>query len=424
MSWNRVADEKNALSALAQVDPVLAFKLFESIDPIVPLPSGEVPEDVRAYGAITIFGQYWKRTGFVSLDQIRLRAAQLADTGQYPFAAMVPIIRDVDGKDHLQAQAIFAEGLSGYSHGRQMESTDEEFAGFLLELWDIIPRPLEQQGLHTLVSHLIEDSAPPQGKMFFNRSTSEKGTAQFSSRAQKLLFSLLPKIRDVDPQLADRLVETESFLRQPRALREPDSEEVTIENTNGVSTTDINAVRAVVFEQEKLVRISKLASSDPAQALALSSSLGNKALRDDALATIASELSSQDPRQAKSLIDQVNRDIDSIGEPSSNIKVIAALARAAAVNNDRTLLLKCLKRGFDVGEELYSEDFDVHPGKMAEDYKGFEALSKLSSVGVKYAPEITLPRINQISNELLRAHLLLGAAEDLSEVRRSSDNLN
>jgi hypothetical protein len=158
--WNRVAHEKNALVALAQVDPVLAFRLFDSMDATVATQSGDVPEDLRAYGARTILREYWKKKGLSALDDIRGQAERLGATGQYPFWAMSSIILDVDRQDHLKAQSLFGEALTYYNSGLRAESTDEEFTVFLNAVWDFIPHPLERQALQLAVAYLTNRNHP------------------------------------------------------------------------------------------------------------------------------------------------------------------------------------------------------------------------------------------------------------------------
>ncbi len=422
MSWDRVAHEKNSLAALAQVDPILAFKLFDSMDTTVPLPSGDIPEDLRAYAARTVFQEYWKREGPAALDVIRRQAARLGDTGQYPFLAMAPIIRDVDRENPVEAQALFGEALTYYGRGWRTASTDEEFSRFLQELWNAIPLPLKRQALQRMVGHLTEESEPPHGQVFLSRAYLEKGTVEFRSRAKKLLYSLLPQIREVDPRWASQLVEADPALQRASAASGSTSfsEQLMIHNTSGVSSAAISALQAMAFQRQKLVRIAKLASTDPSQALALSDALTDRALRAQALAVIAAGLGSKDPGQARSLIDQVRKDLESIGGAADRVAVLVALAKAAAATRDQKLIAETLERGFDLGEELFSEDLDVHPGKAVEDVTGFDSLSDLTAVGVKYAPEYTVPRIERISNDLLRAHLLMITAENLFEARRAA----
>jgi hypothetical protein len=70
-----------------------------------------------------------------------------------------------------------------------------------------------------------------------------------------------------------------------------------------------------------------------------------------------------------------------------------------------------------LGEELFSEDMEIHPGKPTYDVRGFRELSELTYVGVKYAREFTLPRVRRVSRDDLRAHLLVIAAQALFEVQ-------
>ena len=419
MSWNRVAHEKNALAALAEVDPLLAFSLFDSMDATVPFPTGEIPEDLRAYGARTVFREYWKRKGNEGLDAIRAQAAKLGNSGQYPFLAMAPIIRDVSRQDQLKAHGMFGEAIGFYGRGWRTAATDEEFSRLLEDVWDVVPAPFQRQALQLIVRNMAEGKEP-RHKLFLSRTQLEQGGVEFRSRAKKLLYSLLPRIREVDAHWAAQLTEADPDLRQAVGAsgKEVYSEQVTIQNRAGISDADVEALRSVSFQRQKLARIAAVAESDPAQAMEMSKDLSDLAFRSQAMAMVAAAVGSKEPSQARALMERVRKDLDTIREPEDRLAILAALARAAGITGDRGFLGQVLEHAFDLGEELFSQDQEVHPGKTVEDVAGFARLTDLTTTGIKYCSGSAVDRVSKVSNELLRAHLLVTAAETLfAEIR-------
>lgn len=415
MNWDRVAHQKNALVALAGVDPVLSFELFEAMEPTVSFSSGYIPEDLRAYGARTIFIEYWKCKGYASLGEIRRQAMRLGDTGQYPFLAMEPIIRDVHRQDEPEAHTLIGEALAHYVRARRAANTDDEFSQFLQKLWEVTPPTLQLQALQALVRNITDQPAPPGNRVFFSSTQTERGAIEFTSPMQKLLYSLLPRIREVDRRWADELVDQQPALQRASAASgsEISTEQVTIENMTGAPAKEISAIQAYAFQKQKADRISKLVQLDPSQALAMVTSITDRGLRNQVLASIAEALASTDRVQARTLVGRIRKDMELSENSRERMAILAALARAAGANQEHSLLSEILERGMDLGEELSSEDHEVHPGKAVEDVDGFGSLADLTATGMKHFPDFILGRIDRISNEMLRAHLVLKAAQAL-----------
>jgi hypothetical protein len=275
--------------------------------------------------------------------------------------------------------------------------------------------------MRTLVAYLTDDSELPARKVFLSRTYSEKGVAEFRSPAQQLLFSLLPRIREIDPQWADQLLENEPALRQAATAsgEATSSEQLMIVNTGNVPASEIEKLQTLEFERQKLTRASRLASTDPTEALTLIRSITNAALRNQGLAFVAATLSKTDPAEAQSLLGQVTKSVDSLPVAADRLSVLAALAKASAARNNQDLFKETSEHGFDLGEELFSQDSEIHPGKGVEDVTGFTSLASMVATGMEFQPAGTVSRINQITNHLLRAHLLRIAAEELVRLQRA-----
>ncbi len=422
MSWNRLAHEKNALSALAGVDPVRAFELFGGMDSPVPTASGDLPEDLRAFGARTVFDAFWKRKGIAAFDDIRKEAEHVGDTGQYPYVAITPILRDLTKREDIRAQSLFGEALSYYSRGSQFRNADEEFIQFLNAVWDVIPAVRKRQALSVIVAQLSQKSKPQQGETFLGRVETDKGMAQFESHSHQLLYMILPRIREIDPDWARRLVENDPVLNQASAStgKVRLSEQVTVQNRSNASPSQVQSFVERGLQGNRLREIMAVAASDPNQALMLTMSLTDPALRAQAFATIATSLVWKDPEGARKLVEQAKEGIATIKGSTDKVQALAALARAAAAAHDTKSLREALKRGFDLGEEIFEEDLEIHPGRLAYEVAGFDELSELTRVGVQFDPQDTLTRVASLRNTLLQAHLLIDAAEALHDFQSST----
>jgi hypothetical protein len=416
----RISYEKNSLQTMAHVDPVLAFQLFGSMDATVPTESGRLAQDLRAFGARTVFLEYWTKKGTHALDEIRAQADRLGETGQYPFLAMSPIIRDLDRQDHLQAQLVFAEAVRHYGSGLQTEDTDREFWRLLDGMWDVIPRNLEKQALDKLVTHLTKEPEPAKDGPYVRKTYLDNGVVESLSPAKQLLSSLLPRIREIDPKWADQLItDNPDLTRAPGGTEK--SHAVTVIYPNGTPATDVTSMQMAALQRQKLAQIASLTTDNLNEALSVRNTLTDGALRDQALAIIATDLSTTNPQQARSLLDQAKKDFESVKtSPPEKLSLLVALAKAAGANHDQELLVETLNRAFDLGEELFSEDEDVHTGRATYDLVGYDEMSDLTAVGMQFAPVPTLAHVDQLSNDELRAQLLISAAEVLADKQKAA----
>ncbi len=421
MTWNRVAAEKNAVTALAAVDPVRAFELFGTMDDPVPMLSGGLPEDVRAFGARIVLPQFWKREGSGSLDDIRRAAQHVGDTGQYPYMGMAPIIRDLLKLGDIRADSLLSEALAYYTQPSRFRASDKEFVQLLGAVWDVAPLSWRREALSTAVAHLTGEAKPPEAETFRARLLTEKGVAEFKSASQRLLFELLPKVREIDPDWARRLVESHPEIGQASAAAGgvKFSEEVTVHNVSGASPARVDEVQGTGLQRSRLANIRGIAQTDPEQALRLSSSLSDSLFRLEALSSVATALAGKDPERARGLIAQAKEAINKIQDTSGRVTAWVALAEAAAAAHDSKTFEEAIKRGFDLGEEVFEEDLSTHPGKPSYELAAMDDLGRLTQVGVHADRERMLGRVTDVRNPLLQAHLLIDAAEALNDLQKA-----
>jgi hypothetical protein len=116
------------------------------------------------------------------------------------------------------------------------------------------------------------------------------------------------------------------------------------------------------------------------------------------------------------LIEENNAAIESIKDKSGKVRALAALARAAAAAGDTKILDSAMKRAFDLGEELFEEYLQIHPTAPILAADAFDELCSVTRTGVRARTEPTLRRVLGISDDLLKAHLLIDAADALHDL--------
>jgi hypothetical protein len=91
--------------------------------------------------------------------------------------------------------------------------------------------------------------------------------------------------------------------------------------------------------------------------------------------------------------------------------VVASLAQAAFETGDRPSAVVYSERGFRLGEDVVRADYDANPDKAMMSLKGVQELSQLVTTGMRVDPTGTVTRVQGIRYPLLRANLLLTAAD-------------
>lgn len=414
MDWNRVAHEKNAVATLALVDPIRAFELFGSIDNPVADAHGIISEDVRAHAAHTVFNAYWTRKGTAAFDGIRQQAQHLGDTGAYPYLAIVPVLHDLVRLGDPRAESLFGDALAYYPQNVRVENNDEEFVKFLNAVWQDVSASLRKGALEVAVAQLTtKKNATNDNEIYRARAVNGRQQAEFTSRSEKLLADLLPKIRQIDPDLAARLTEQYPNIGRP----DPGAKmtEITVIRSQNSSDADVQAAQSSLLLARQVGQIGQIAANDPNHALDLAASITDPEFHTEALSAACVAMDPSDTKCSADLMDRMRDDISRIKDPAAKLRALVALARASAARRDLKTLRSALGEGFDLGQELFERDAGARPGTLAYQLVGFDELCNLTEAGMRADPDTTLARLATAQNQLLQAYLPLEAAEALAE---------
>lgn len=410
-SWNRVALQKNALIVMARSDPAKAFQLLGKVDADIP-PDGA--EDLRAHGARSVFAAYWKLKGDVSAAEIRREARHIGDTGLYPFGATAPIIGDLLRKKVEEGKEWFQEAISYRRRGSLIKTADTEFSELLNAIWDVLPGSLRQEALDAAISGLEPKAKPEEGSSYRARTHSGKSFEEFDNRQLHILYDLLPKVRETNQALAAQLIRDYPVLAHAQYSKPPEfSEEVVI---RGIDETPEGRVRAAsvehkIMERQRLWYIQKTAKSDSAAALQAANGFSDPAVRAEAFSIIAGIIGPRDHDRARKLIQRAYLEVDRITDRSEEIRALASVSEAAVVWAPSRSAQLILKRGLDLGVEMFGEFAETHPATPAYQALFLRDFGRLTRAAVRANPEETIAYMHGIQNNLLRAYLLMYGAD-------------
>jgi hypothetical protein len=417
-SWNKLVNEKNALVAFSDMDAVGALDLFKRLDAPPAEKDRLLDEDPRADAARTIFVRYWKSTGLAGIDRLRNLAVLLGNTGQYPFAAMTSVIREIDSSDEALAQSIFLEAVGAFRNGGRVQSESEEFVQFLLDIHPFMPPWLLKPALEMCADRLLKSSVR-KDETYVAVVSNPKASTAFTSQSQLLLARLMSVAEEVDSDLASKLRD-----RQPP---QPDRSVAFTENPNisevvvrgSADPSKLALLQQRGLEQQRLATIRSISTDDPNEALRLGETLTDPALQSSAWAVMARAQAQPDPVRARELLNRSRTVLKNVKDEASQLSALADMAEAASSSGDVNALREITDRGFRVGVETFESDLDAYPDKPAYDVKGFDPLRLLTRLSVKSDFYGAVARIMALDNAELKAYLLVWAAEELFEVEKT-----
>ena len=410
--WNRVAYEKNALEALSQSDPQLALQLFSQMDDPIPTESGKFPEDVRAFAARRVFGTYWNLKGPAGLEEITSQARHLGDTGQYPYVAMIAIVRDLAPSSQNEAEAVFNEAVGYFSRGSRFGSANPDFVQFLNGVWDVLPSTLKHMALGAAVDQLTRESSSDSN--FRGRSRTRSKVVEFKDRNRQLLFELLPRIEEVDPQWAKRITDKESWLTgatEPGGVRRSDS--ALIPDADAAPPDRLGAAENLLIQQQTLSQVEQEVNHDPDAALITSGSLTNPEFEAIALADIAVGFAKKDPAKGGKLLGKARDIISTLKGTPGKVAALFAVAKAEYALGNRKGMATSWSRAVDLGEELFQQDMETHPGGLAYQAGSFNTLEEMLRFGGAVDPQMALAALGGMQNQLLQVYLPIFAADGI-----------
>ncbi|HLH39375.1 MAG TPA: hypothetical protein VKX39_09535 [Bryobacteraceae bacterium] len=416
---NRAAIKKNALTALAQVDPNRAADLFTQLDlPPRPLAS----EDVRSFAARTIFAKLWEADGGIkSLEKIERLANWLGETGQYPYSAMAGIILKTAEKDQEKAADLFAEAQGFLQRDPGFPVTNKQFVeDFLLRTWKIPDKGILASAIASALASIerAEKSNHTSAKVEIFAS---QGKVALHSEGDYLVYRLLPLVQALDAKWADQLRDKykEAASAPNDSLDSPSPAAVAVSPDGSAS----DAAMRNALDRGTVARVSQLAASDPKRALQLALSISDPSERSIALASVFPTYAKIDAAGSDTGLEALSKQLDSMDSGIGKLQVMTALIEADFALKKNKDAVAMIGRAFDLGSELVARDLEANPGEMLYLAPGVDELTRITEDTAK-RPSVKfdiLQKVRRASPDLLRARLLVAAARGIAAAPKPVD---
>jgi hypothetical protein len=424
----RALTEQGALSALAEVDPTEALQMLGQMPPVA-ITSTQFGNgqslDPRTSAARNVFQKYLKLQE-PDLNAVRGVANYLGETGLYPFGAVGQIIRAVSAKDEAVADGLFLDAMQYYQR-KQINSSQVhvEFASLLETAKGIVPDSMERAAVETMVDKLLRDAAEPlpSDTLLVARNYTSTGYFEPRSMPEQILFRVLPLVRELAPDLEERIREQRAHLINPAPTDlGPWADGYRYTHfLFGIAPGERESKTAEIINNSRAETAKRFAATNMEAAINFANTITDPNLKAATLLEIAPDKAKGESQSANSQQAQAQPK-----QPPDDKTQLAAYLTTARMQarQEGAPLWDTISRGLNFAEELFvkaSKAGELQAGYMVlpdwegpvYDAPGFREAHTLVLIGVQKETANTLGWLAQQRNPLLKSFLLISAAEGL-----------
>jgi hypothetical protein len=410
-SWNKIALQKSALTALADTQPMDALRLLGTLAAPKPNDKGaRIPEDVRTEAARVIFPKAYSQDPEKSVLPMLEVSAYLGRTGEYPYEAWAILLPKI-AKDHPGTlDEAVSTAIRFYGSGEaRTRSHDEMYFDMVNEIRTAADPSQMKLAVATGIDYLQAEK-PQKNDTYISVVGNGAQRTGFDDRTKDLLYRWLPLVKAYDS------AEYDDFARKLNAAGPPPKSskhaQVEILTTPDKMTPTLQQWAQDSLQEQNLIND---ASSDPDRAIQESTMIHSMALRSDALAKGAMTISAKQMPQRTQLLAESRRDLNQVHTKNSDyLRATADLADAYAKSKMQQSALALVHDGLEQGTEVLDESADAQPNTPTMVLDGYDSLAKLVGIGMKLDPAFTLKHVQNLRDLPLKVNLLVDVADALA----------
>jgi len=347
----------------------------------------------------------------VDAGDLRQLARRMGEAGQYPYSALLPLLSRRESDPELTL-SLFAEALEYYRRSSPAAANENDYGMFLRTIWRRVPQVQAHEAAEELARHLaiLSDLVQDQKLQYTNSGSSSGSTASApgSAPAQRAASQQLSLLRQIDPKLADAVVEAHPSLRETSDAPSAGYFMSAPAGSGGGSTAS----------PQLDPRTRRLARTNPDNAIKAASAIQDPRSQATALAEIVPTLSNSDSQRAQAVLGQVQQAVNKIDDNTEKLAAINSLARAASTVNDQATLRDAIQQGFALMQDVMRRQNEDHPESRHTSVRSGYGFGELVRYGMGVAPEFTLTQIDGIADDETKAFLLVSAAQGLQRSQR------
>jgi hypothetical protein len=351
---------------------------------------------------------------------------------QFPYGAATSLMLELTSSQEVEKQEIFQMAMAADHESHKLNIGGDDFAGMIVRFWKHLPPAVALSA----ISQVLDEAKSNEEQMSIGSGAK---SANFSSEYEYRVFELLPILRELDDEEAERLsLESSDVQEQLKqfpngiqslnpAIRDTPTEKgesSSIRVMLGPSITPMLHESGLSDDYEHRVsEVVQLAEKDPKQAIAAANTLpdaeGNLAPRAQAMLRIAQAVAKTSPSAARDALGNMSESLKNV-KPTEreNYRDFCAEGIEIAMKIDEVdLAKKLLKQGISQAEGLEAIDNDADDPNLVLKawWPSSAVLSRLVVAAMSISVQTALDSVAEISDPELRL---------LCQVRLANHQLN
>jgi tetratricopeptide (TPR) repeat protein len=376
---------------LKQVGSQLQQEVLKAMVPLAPEKVDELLTQLDARGREQVLQallNYYEREK--KMDRALEVVYRMGAEGEIPYGAATKIIEKMTPEQAPEKQQLFTAALGSYrdhDHANSAGFGNDDFGALITRFAKDLPSGLVHQAIEVVLDGAKKDAErqAKDGGMTYSIASAQ-GAVQLNSVYQYRLFQLLPVLRSIDPEEADRLLKEQNDVQTLLATYPQGMNSVAPNKGNDQAGPGGGASFMISgagpggggggprrgpgpgamspLEMQKAAKITEDADKHPQDALANAASLQDTRIRSGAYMSIAQATWKKQPSVAKQTLDKAADTIDKLdGEQQMMLyrELVQLYMRMGETDDAK----KYIEKGMAAASKVFKEDTNADDPNQA-----------------------------------------------------------
>jgi hypothetical protein len=422
---SRAIDTHNDLDGGPQTRDRLQRQIVEAMVPLAPERADELLTTLdprgREFVLRALLGHYRKTK---QDDRALEMVYRIAAEREFPYGAGSEMMRELPKEKHGELQQMFTTAFESYKNHKHEGMTlgSGDFPNMIVEFHPLLSPDLVKAAIAEVLRQAQEPEQRENGQI---QVASAQGAVAMASAYEYRLFQLMPALRAVDADEADRLLKKN---REVAGMLEKYPEGASQLMQGGPGRRGGGGSVMMVGggpgpggrgmpDREETARLQKIvadAEAHPADALANAATLSVPEYKVNALEGIARATWKKNPGVAKSALKQMLETLPQL-EPQRQTLSWQAAAGMYREMGEAAEARKTIEKGLEAAAKLYKQDTDANdPNQALEAYwPSANAYAGLLRVAAEMDPNWALEQLKELPDDQLKTLARIAMANAL-----------
>lgn len=419
------AIEGDDMSGAQQTRDNLQRRILEAMVPLAPERADDLLTTLdprgREFVLRSLLGYYRKMK---QQDRAMEMVYRISAEREFPYGVAAEMMRELPKEKHGDVQQqMFTTALESYKNHKHEGMTfgTGDFSSMIVEFQPQLSPDLVKQAI-TEVLRQANDPEQGTNEPQSIQVASAQGSVAMASMYDYRLFQLMPALRAVDPDEAERLLkknrEVAGMLEKyPNGAADLMQQGARGGRGRGGAVTMVGGGPGGMPDREQMARLQKIiadAETHPQDALANVSTLSSPGMKANALEAIARATLKKNPSVAKPALKQLLEVLPRL-EPQEQLMPMGAAANMYREMNEPAEARKVIEKGLETAAKLYKQDTDADdPNKALEAYwPSANAYTGLLRVAAEIDPNWALEQVKELPDDQLKTLARIAMANAL-----------